>query len=131
VARRAPRIDTADVPHKRSPLWVMRSSAAAVSSRAMGHVREASPSVARALSELEAECLAAIALALPSSWVVVIEPPFGQVAITPVSERPRFHRSWVASGSQRRIYRDDSRGEAWRGPSHVRAIPGSSSDRTA
>jgi hypothetical protein len=61
------------------------------------------------LSDLEAECLAAIALALPASWVVVIEPPFGQVAIMPVAERHRFHRCWVASGAQRRIYRDDSR----------------------
>lgn len=73
----------------------------------MATVGEHSPSVARALSDLEAECLAAIALALPSSWVVVVEPPFGQISITPVQERHRFHRTWVASGSQRRIYRDD------------------------
>jgi len=69
---------------------------------------EASPSVARALSDLEAECLAAIALALPASWVVTVEPPHGQLAITPVSERHRFHRCWVGSGAQRRIYRDDA-----------------------
>lgn len=68
---------------------------------------EPSPSVARALSDLEKECLAAIALALPSSWVVVVEPPFGQVAIMPVQERHRFHRCFVASGKQRRIFRDD------------------------
>jgi hypothetical protein len=67
-----------------------------------------SPSVARALSELEAECLAAIALALPASWVVSVEPPHGQLAITPVAERHRFHRCWVASGHERRIYRDDA-----------------------
>lgn len=73
----------------------------------MGHVREASPSVARALSELEAECLAAIALAIPASWVVTVEPPYGQLAISPVEERNRFHRCWVASGGQRRIYRDN------------------------
>lgn len=65
------------------------------------------PSVARALDDLERECLAAIALSLPASWVVVIEPPFGQVAITPVAERHRFHRCWVGSGSQRRIFRDN------------------------
>jgi hypothetical protein len=41
---------------------------------------------------------------------VTVEPPFGQIAITPVLERHRFHRCWVASGSQRRIYRDDGRG---------------------
>jgi hypothetical protein len=68
---------------------------------------EPAPSVARALSDLERECLAAIALALPASWVVTIEPPHGQVSITPVAERHRFHRCWVASGSQRRIFRDD------------------------
>lgn len=70
---------------------------------------DTSPSVARALSDLEAECLAAIALALPASWVVTIEPPNGQVAITPVAERHRFHRCWVGSGAQRRIFKDDSR----------------------
>ncbi len=69
---------------------------------------EASPSVARALSDLEKECLAAIALAIPASWVVTVEPPFGQLSIAPVTERHRFHRCWVASGSQRRIYRDDA-----------------------
>lgn len=69
---------------------------------------EPSPSVARALSDLEAECLAAIALALPASWVVTVEPPYGQLSITPVAERHRFHRCWVASGSQRRIYRDEA-----------------------
>jgi hypothetical protein len=74
-------------------------------------VREAaSASVASALSDLEREALAAIALAIPASWVVTLEPPFGQVSISPVSERHRFHRCWVASGSQRRIYRDDGRG---------------------
>lgn len=67
-----------------------------------------SPSVARALSDLEKECLAAIALALPASWVVTVEPPYGQVSITPVAERNRFHRCWVASGAQRRIFRDDA-----------------------
>jgi hypothetical protein len=69
-----------------------------------------SPSVARALSDLEREALAAIALALPASWVVTVEPPHGQVSISPVMERNRFHRCWVASGSQRRIYRDDALG---------------------
>lgn len=73
----------------------------------VAHLGEASPSVARALSDLEKECLAAIALALPASWVVSVEPPHGQVAITPVAERNRFHRCWVASGHQRRIWRDD------------------------
>lgn len=76
----------------------------------MGHAGDASPSVARALSDLEKESLAAIALALPASWVVAVEPPYGQVTITPVAERHRFHRCWVASGSQRRIFRDDALG---------------------
>lgn len=74
----------------------------------MATVGRDSPSVARALSDLERECLAAIALSLPASWVVTIEPPHGQVAITPVAERHRFHRCWVASGSQRRVFRDDA-----------------------
>lgn len=68
---------------------------------------ETVPSVARLLSDLEAESLAAIALSLPASWVVTVEPPYGQLSMTPVAERHRFHRCWVASGSQRRIYRDD------------------------
>jgi len=50
--------------------------------------------------------LADTALRLPTSWVVTIEPPFGQLAITPVRQRPRFHRCWVASGAERRIYHD-------------------------
>lgn len=69
---------------------------------------EISPSVARALTDLEAEMLAALALALPASWVVTVEPPHGQISISPVSERKRFHRCWVADGSQRRIFRDDT-----------------------
>lgn len=74
----------------------------------MGSPGRDSPSVARALSDLEKECLAAIALSLPASWVVTVEPPYGQVSITPVAERHRFHRCWVASGSQRRIFREDA-----------------------
>jgi hypothetical protein len=89
----------------------MRKSACAVKIKpTMASRGETSPSVARALSDLEKESLAAIALALPASWVVTVEPPHGQIAITPVAERHRFHRSWVASGSQRRIYRDDALG---------------------
>lgn len=87
----------------------MRGEVCAVKIKpAVATTGETSPSVARALSALEQECLAAIALALPASWVVTIEPPHGQVAITPVAERNRFHRCWVASGSQRRIYRDNA-----------------------
>lgn len=93
-----------------SPKRVMTDPARAVKIQTtMASWGEHSPSVARALSDLERECLAAIALALPASWVVTIEPPHGQIAITPVAERNRFHRCWVASGSQRRIFRDDAR----------------------
>lgn len=63
--------------------------------------------------------LAATALSLPASWVVCVEPPHGQLSITPVSERHRFHRCWVADGAQRRIYRDDARGIADRFPRAV------------
>ena len=48
------------------------------------------------------------AVTLSDSVVHSVEPPYGQVAITPVTERHRFHRCWVASGSQRRIFRDDA-----------------------
>jgi hypothetical protein len=86
----------------------MRKLACAVKIKPTVATREEPvPSVARALSDLERECLAAIALALPASWVVCVEPPFGQVSITPVQERHRFHRCFVASGSQRRIFRED------------------------
>lgn len=88
----------------------MRKSTCAVKIQpTVGVQGEQSPSVARALSDLERECLAAIALSLPASWVVAVEPPYGQVAITPVAERHRFHRCWVASGSERRIFHDDGR----------------------
>lgn len=64
------------------------------------------PSVARTLGSEEVKSLAALALALPHGWVVVVEPPYGQLAITPRVGRRRFHRAWVASGDGRRIYRD-------------------------
>ena len=66
-----------------------------------------SPSVARSLSLLEQRDLAAIALGLPSTWCVQIEPPFGQLAITPKAGRRRYHRAWVADPATRRIARDD------------------------
>jgi hypothetical protein len=69
------------------------------------------PSAARALSSFEAEQLAATARALPEDWVVVVEPPHGQLAITPNAGRHGFHRCWVASGALRRISRDLSHAE--------------------
>jgi len=66
-----------------------------------------SPSVARSLSAPERDDLAALALSLPASWVVVVEPPYGQLAITPSKERRRYHRAWVASGERRRIFHDN------------------------
>jgi hypothetical protein len=65
-----------------------------------------SPSVARSLSALEAADLAWIATALPPDWVVTVEPPFGQLAISPANERRRHHRCWVASPRNRTIFRD-------------------------
>ena len=63
------------------------------------------PSVARRLSASEAADLAAIALALPDSWCVWVEPPYGQLAFGPRATRPRYHRAWVAFGSERVITR--------------------------
>jgi hypothetical protein len=39
----------------------------------------------------------------------VIEPPFGQLALTPLAERKVFHRAYVASVALRRIFHDDGR----------------------
>lgn len=58
----------------------------------------------------EAEQLATTACALPDSWCVVIEPPFGQLALTPLAERRIYHRAHVASVALRRIFHDDGRG---------------------
>lgn len=65
-----------------------------------------SPSVARSLSRPEAEQLIATARGLPPTWVVAIEPPYGQLAISPVNQRYRHHRCFVASVAAGRIYRD-------------------------
>lgn len=69
------------------------------------------PSVARGLHALEADALKAIALALPETWCVVVEPPYGQLAITPIAERRRFLRAWLASSAWGKITR-----EPWRDP---------------
>lgn len=66
-----------------------------------------SPSVARSLSISEQRDLVALAKSIPSTWAVVVEPPYGQLAITPLAERKRFHRCWVASVAAGRIYHDD------------------------
>lgn len=67
-----------------------------------------SPSVARALSDLETADVIAIARALPLDWQVAIEPPFGQVSISPRQGARRFHRCIVASRSIGRITRDNA-----------------------
>lgn len=85
--------------------------------RSPSEARSISPSVREAvrsaasepLSEAEREQLRDIALALPAAWVVSLEPPFGQVAISPTRERPRYHRCWVGSVALGRLYRDVSR----------------------
>jgi hypothetical protein len=63
------------------------------------HLQRDSPSVARSLSTSEAADLAAIAKALPLEWCVLIEPPFGQLAIMPIREAGHYHRCHVASAS--------------------------------
>jgi hypothetical protein len=68
---------------------------------------EHSPSAARALLPYEVEQITAMAVGLPDSWVVCIEPPFGQMSISPGTERKIRHRCWVASPASRRIFRDN------------------------
>jgi hypothetical protein len=75
----------------------------------MGTSGKRCPSVARSLSDSERIDLAASASALPDDWVVVIEPPYGQLAITPRKGSMRFHRSWVAHGASSRIFHDNGR----------------------
>jgi hypothetical protein len=58
------------------------------------------------LSVAERDDLIAVAVSLPDSWVAALEPPYGQLAITPVDERRRYHRCWVASAAARRLARD-------------------------
>jgi hypothetical protein len=57
----------------------------------------------------EAEQLIATARTLPTSWCLVVEPPFGQLAITPSAERRIYHRCHVAAVAVGRIFRDDGR----------------------
>jgi hypothetical protein len=66
-----------------------------------------SPSAARALSPIETTDLKALALALPESWGVFLEPPHGQVAIAPLSGRHHFHRCWMAARRFGKITRDN------------------------
>lgn len=57
----------------------------------------------------EADQLIATARTLPTSWCLVVEPPHGQIAITPSAERKIFHRCYVASVALGRIFHDDGR----------------------
>jgi hypothetical protein len=70
------------------------------------HLREDSPSAARSLSALEATDLAAVALSLPDSWCVALEPPYGQMAIGPLAGRRRFHRCHIAASKWGAVRRD-------------------------
>ena len=63
-------------------------------------------SAASALLPFEAEQLAATATGLPSSWVLAVEPPYGQLAPTPRLGRRRNHRCVVVDGARRIICRD-------------------------
>lgn len=69
---------------------------------------EISASAASSLSSSEAYDLKVLALALPESWAVQIEPPYGQLALVPLSSRRRYHRCWVASRRIGRIVRDSA-----------------------
>ncbi len=72
----------------------------------MGTSGRDSPSAARALSALEVTDLTTVALGLPDTWVATLEPPYGQLAITPNVGRRIHLRCHVASGSRRVLYRD-------------------------
>jgi len=63
------------------------------------------PSAARHLQALEAAQLADTAKALPASWVVQIEAPYGQLAITPRDGAPIHVRCWVADPVARVVRR--------------------------
>lgn len=65
-----------------------------------------SPSAARTLSSSEVYDLQTVAAALPSGWVVTLQPPYGQLTIEPAVGRRRFHRCWVGSIDLRRLFRD-------------------------
>lgn len=63
------------------------------------------PSAARPLSALEAAQLASVARELPDGWILQIEAPYGQVAITPRDEAPYHVRCWVSDPALQRTYR--------------------------
>lgn len=65
------------------------------------------PSVARALTGSEADQIIATARAIPLSWVLTIEPPYGQLSLSPIAERPVRHRCFIASPSWGSIRRDN------------------------
>lgn len=62
-----------------------------------------SPSVARALEPGEIEDLRALGPTIPLSHRVVIEPPYGQLALTPRAEGVRYYRVWVVDPVTMRI----------------------------
>lgn len=57
------------------------------------------------LSALEREDIAAVALALPEGWIVQLEPPHGQMAITPRVGAPQYVACWSADRESRRMTR--------------------------
>jgi len=63
----------------------------------------------RGLQAREASDLATLAKALPESWAVQLEPPYGQVSIGPFEERRRYVRCWVAARATMCIFK-----ERWR-----------------
>lgn len=65
------------------------------------------PSAARALSVTEAAEIIATARTIPLSWVLTVEPPYGQLSLSPIAERPVRHRCFIASPSWGSIRRDN------------------------
>lgn len=62
---------------------------------------KASPSAARTFSSEEVNDLLELALALPPGWHVAVEPPFGQVRLSPNRGAPYFHDALVVGSDGR------------------------------
>ena len=73
-----------------------------------GPGEQAVPSAARRLSAFEAQQLGATASNLPSDWLLTVEAPYGQLAISPRDEARLHVRCWVADPRTRTCRRAKS-----------------------
>lgn len=63
------------------------------------------PSAARHLSRSEQADLVALGRSLPAGWVVTIEAPYGQLALTPAGAERRHVRCFIVDADRRVITR--------------------------